>query len=219
LAREFVELDGENLARKAERENLQPADLPKAFAKVKSIVAPPRQQAIDRKRLERQRETLTGQIDKARRNLVLLDPDNIPAAQAEIRRLESECQSVNAELSKRPPSEADVNAEATEVLRSLYWLGILFRSAAQECGRDPDEPEDWQDLAEGGAYFVGSAKTCGFREYLRKIAGITVHTQVEGWKTRRRHVLKGGEIALHPVRVKTGDLNPHNPGKSRACCR
>ncbi len=219
LHQEFLSIDGEALAWKAERGELQPGDLPKAFAKVRSLVAPPKQPANDRKRAEKQSQTLAGQIETARRNLAYAtSAENVAAIEAEIERLKAERELLEAELRKRPPSEADVSAEAMEVLRSLYWLGILFRSAAQEWGRDPDNPDDWMDV-ECGSSFFGSVKTPAVRQCLRRIAGITVHTRLEGKSTRTRHVFEGGEIAFGSVGPKPRDLNPHHPGKSRGCCR
>ena len=57
LDAEFLSLDGPNdgtnLAWKADREELKPGDLPKAFARVKRLVCPPKQPAADRRRMEK----------------------------------------------------------------------------------------------------------------------------------------------------------------------
>lgn len=82
---EFLSLDNRELYSKAERGELEPGDLPKAFFKVRQLVAPPKQQANDRKKLEKEHKTLGEQIVTARRNLGLLtDPSNIPALEADI---------------------------------------------------------------------------------------------------------------------------------------
>lgn len=222
LDREFLSLDGDDLALRAEREELLPSDLPKAFAKVKQIVSPPKQPAIDRRRTAKRSKALAEQIDTARRNAAYAkSAATVAAIETEIERLGEERELLEAELRKRPPSEDDVNVEATEVLRSLWWLRVLFRSAAQEFGRDPNKFEDWFDLAEDGALCVGvgAGRNPWLRQYLRRIAGITVHTRIEGRGTRTRHVFEQGEISLETVRSVPSNLNPHHPGKSRGCCR
>ena len=185
LDQEFLDLDGKGFAWKAHRKELRPGDLPKAFAKVKKLVAPPKQPVLDRQRQERQATALIAQIDKARRNLVLLDPDNIPAAEDEIRRLQAERAQLELELRKRPPSAADVNAEAMEILRSLHWLAIFFRLTA-----DPQDPETTE-----GACLTGDFSPA-LKQYLRNVSAITVYTKKEGRDTGTRHVFDRGEIAL-----------------------
>jgi DNA invertase Pin-like site-specific DNA recombinase len=71
IEQDILSLDGENLYRAAERGELTPDDWPRAFAKVKSLVAPPRQPKADRDRAEKLVKSLTEKIDKARRNLDL----------------------------------------------------------------------------------------------------------------------------------------------------
>ncbi len=199
LYQEFLSLDGDDLALKAEREELTPADLPKAFAKVKRLVAPPKQPAADRRRMEKQAKSLADQIDKARRNLVLLDAENIPTAQDQIRKMQTERTELEVELRKKPPTEADVNAEALEVLRNLHWLGVLFRAAAEGAGGYPE-------------YFEGARievpDPTRLRPFLRSVAGIKVHTRIEGHGRRTRHVLEGGEIAFGPVGLTGISQNP-----------
>src|SRR5262249_16987534 len=121
LTHEFLKLDGVALAWKAERGELKPGDLPEAFAKIKRLVSPPERPTIDRRQIEKRAAVLDGQIEKGQRNLVFLDESNIPIAQEEIRRLQLERERLEMELRRRPPTESDVNAEATAVLRSLYW--------------------------------------------------------------------------------------------------
>src|SRR5262249_18050946 len=151
----------------------------KAFAKVRKLVAPPRQPAADRKKLSQRVKTLGEQVNRARANLVLLDADNIPAAQEKIRELDEERQALETELRKRPPQQADVNAEALEVLRSLYWLSVLFRSAAESVAIG-DEMEARLEAGWEGAWFSGADKSAALRRFLRKIAGITCNTRIEG---------------------------------------
>jgi hypothetical protein len=229
LDREFFALDGPKLADRAGRDELTAADLPEAFAKIKALLAPPKQPAADRKRAEKQAVTLTQQIDKALANLVLLDPENIPAAQERIRKLREELELLQAELRKRPPSESDVNAEALAVLRALWWLGHLFRSAAQEAkmGDDPADPR-WEEFLERAreqnddrpvAVMTGAARTPAVRAYLRHITGIEVFTKIVGTGKATRHVLQEGRIAVAPVWGKPKEGNLRDLGQSQAAYR
>jgi DNA invertase Pin-like site-specific DNA recombinase len=206
LDREFLALDGKGLAWKAERRELQPNDLPRAFAKMKGILVPPARQqtAADRKRAEGQIKELAGRIDKARRNLIHLDPEFISDAQQEIRRLEDERGRLEAELRRRPPAEQDINAETMAVLRSLYWLALFFRLTA--------DPQDDAYLEEHGSALTGDF-TPALRSYLRHVAGITVHARVEGQGTRTRYVFERGEIAF---RDSLGNETGSRPGDHEA---
>jgi DNA invertase Pin-like site-specific DNA recombinase len=208
LLREFFgTLDGEALSWRAERKELQPADLPRAFARVKALVAPPRRPAADRKRMERQAKELDATIEQARRNLAhARDPENIAVMEDEIRTMKETREELAAELRRRPPSEQDVNAEATEVLRALYWMALYFRVAAEQAGLTEEER---QELYEGRPMFALSNPSATLRPFLRKIAGITCHTRIEGKGTRTRHVFEGGEIGFKPVGPVTGNLDPH----------
>lgn len=219
LEREFLAIDGKEIAWRADRGELTPGDLPKAFAKVRALLAPPKQPATNRKQIEKQVEELARKIEKAQRNLALIDEENIPRVQDEIRGWMAERAGLEGELKKRPPSAADVNAETTEVLRSLYWLGHYFRSAGQECGKSGlDDWSEWVENASdanGGqpvAFLTGAGKSPMLRQYLRRIAGITVHTRIEGRRTRIRHKLERGELSFFPVGPVTGDLNPSRNG-------
>lgn len=187
----FLELDGKGLSWRAHRKEVKPGDLPKAFAKVRKLVAPPKQHATDRKRMEKEAKTLADKIDKARRNLVLLNAENIPTAEDEIRRMQDERNELETELRKKPPSEEDINAETMEVLRSLYWLGICFRLTA-------DPQDDWESMleAEGKACTLTGDFTPMIRRFVRKIAGITVHSRIDGEGRRVRHTFERGEIAF-----------------------
>jgi DNA invertase Pin-like site-specific DNA recombinase len=204
LDKEFLSLDGVELAWKADRRELTQADLPEAFAKVKRLVSPPKQSGRDRSSVAKQVKALSEKLDRARRNLVLLDPENIPTAQEEVRRMEAERGELEAELRKRPPSDADINAEATEVLRSLYWLRLLFVSAANESGGVPYTDGEYVPEAEG--YYAGlrGAQDPALRRYLSRIAGITIHTSIKGTGIGVRHTFLGGEIAFRKLGDGTG---------------
>jgi DNA invertase Pin-like site-specific DNA recombinase len=165
---------------------------PQALEKVRQLIAPPQQPAVDRKRLEKEKAQLVEKIGKARGNVVLLDPANIPAAQGTIRALEVELAAVEAELRKRPPTEKQIDDEAKELLDALLGIAAAFRTAAKE-GLTPERRAELRPL-------------------LQKIVGIDVHTTVAGQGTRRRHVFSHGEITFRPVGPATGDSNPHAAG-------
>src|SRR5262249_62158045 len=152
---------------KAERGELKPGDLPEAFAKIKRLVSPPERPTIDRRQIEKRAAVLDGQIEKGQRNLVFLDESNIPIAQEEIRRLQLERERLEMELRRRPPTESDVNAEATAVLRSLYWLALFFRLAA-----DPHDP----DFSTGGWVIEGDFSP-ELKGYLSHVAGVKGYTR------------------------------------------
>lgn len=205
LNREFLSLDGGSLERKAQRKELKPDDLPKAFVKVKAIVSPPKQRTGDRQRMEKQAKALAEQLDKAQRNLVLLDPENIPTAQEQIRQWRTEREQLELELRKKPPTEQDVNAETLSVLRSLYWLEILFRLAAE-----PKLSE--QPKAPGGFAMSQSSLRARLRPYLRHVSTITIFSNKVGRGNGTRYVFEKGEIAFELVGPVRGNLNPHRPG-------
>jgi hypothetical protein len=186
LRTEFFDLDGVELEHEAEgatrieiarKGELTPSTLPKAFARVKGLVAPPRQASVDRKRLEKRHKALAADVDKARRNLALVDPENIPTVQEVIRGLEAERSELEAELRKRPPSEQDVNAEALEVLTALYWLRLFFLGAA-EAGNPHGAPAP------------------ELRRYLSRLSGIRIDTTLRPHQLGPRHVFTGGEISF-----------------------
>jgi site-specific DNA recombinase len=206
LDRDFLSLDGKALASKARHEELTAEDLPKAFAKVKQLVCPPEQLATDRNRMEKRAKTLTEQMAKARRNLILLDPENIPAAQDAIRQLERELGELEGELRKKPPSEQDVNAEVKAVLRSLYWLALLFHVAAEQEEEATLKEEERAMRVRASYAFENPA--VALRPFLGRITEIVVHTDLAGRGTRRRHTFERGEIAFS-VGLDTGNLNSH----------
>jgi DNA invertase Pin-like site-specific DNA recombinase len=227
LEREFFSLDGDGLAWKADRKELARDDLPEAFARVKALVNPPDRPGVDRKRLEKRSAQLGADIDKARRNLALLDPEFIPDTQEQIRRWQAERKELEVELRRKPPSEKDINTLALEVLRSLYWMGYYFRVAAQQSRYTAEQLQEfaWQAADElGGTLAVSTLDNpaLALRPYLRKIAGITIHTTRRGGKkvTKRatwtdgrgvrryaerevvcgsRHIFRGGEILFRGI--------------------
>lgn len=196
LQKEFLSLDGKRLVRMAEGKALKPGDLPKAFARVRQLIAPPKQVVRDKKRVETQLKSLVGQIEKARRNLVLLDEENIPIAQDEIRKLEKQRESVQQEMQKRPPSPDEINAEALEVLYNLHWLAVLFFSKDERARR------------------CSSA-----RQYLNRVNYITVHTKKQGKGTGTRHRFDRGEIVFGQVGAVTSKENLHRLFQSQAAYR
>jgi hypothetical protein len=105
------------------------------------------------------------------------------------------------ELRRRPPTEQDVNAEAMEVLRSLYWLAVYFRLTAR--------PQDLETTE--GACLTGDFSPA-IRRWLRNVSGITVHTSIRGQGNGTRNVFERGEIAFSTVGPDTGNLNPHHAG-------
>jgi DNA invertase Pin-like site-specific DNA recombinase len=217
LDEQFLLLDGKRLEWAAYRKELRsPDDLPKAFAAVRALVAPPKQSVADRDRELKQTKgmvaRLNDRIDKARGNLALLDPENIPAVQDKIREMLAEKEVLEAELRKTPPTEADINDETMEVLQSLSLMAWYFRFAAQVKSYE----EDW-DGDDGVAVWGDVRPEC--RRILRSITGITVHTTITGRGNGVRHSFLKGEIEFRGgVRVDPGNLNPHRPGKSRKCC-
>ncbi|QDU23294.1 Recombinase [Urbifossiella limnaea] len=224
--REFLALGGEQLAFRAELKELKPEDLPEGFARLKSLLSPPEQPAIDRKQIVGRVRELSVQIEKARKQLVLIDPEFIPDAQATIRELEQERDRLENALRKTGGGESDLNEQTFQALQALYWVSYLFRCVAQEHGRE--QPEDWTELLEemrelnGGrpvAVLTGAARSPLLRRYLRHIAGITLHTRTEGSGKRRRHQLQGGEITLHPDVGATKELNRHFRGQRPAADR
>jgi site-specific DNA recombinase len=176
LEREFISLDGEAVSWQAYRGELKPGDLPKAFAKVKAILAPPQQPAADRKRAEKRSAELADLIETARRNVAFVkNPATIAAVEGEIERMNTERQELQALLLKRPPSEDDINAEALAVLGDLFWLRMLFRGAALVIAAQDTTVEEWI-ASEGLHDTYPQGPTTVLRPHLRKIEAITVFT-------------------------------------------
>jgi DNA invertase Pin-like site-specific DNA recombinase len=207
LETQFLALDGRKLAWKASRKKLKPGDLPRAFAKVRQLIAPPKQIRIDRKRTEKEFAALTTKLEQARKNLVLLSPANIPAAEATIAQLEEQKALLTKELAQQLPTEEETNAVALETLRRLYWLAVLFRGLTEKDGPIRlEHPADPEDVEHEGPVLTGVGSE--IRSYLRNVESITLHTQVTGEGRGRRHTLKHGEIRLEKLGVTTGSSNP-----------
>src|SRR5262249_31324905 len=119
------------------------------------------------------------------------------------------------QLRQRPPTEKDVNAEATEVLRALYWLMIKFRGAANPKGNfrlTTKEPAEDDPAYENGPITWGDFSPA-LRRYLRHISAIKVFTDGTGEGGGRRNKKIRGEILFHVVGFETGKVNPHHAGK------
>jgi hypothetical protein len=182
---------------------------------------------VDRKRLQKRSAQLGADIDKARRNLALLDPEFIPDTQEQICRWQAEREELEVEIRRQPPSEQDINTLALEVLRSLYWMGYYFRVAAQQSRYTAEQLQEFAGQASddlGGTLAVSTLDNpaLALRPYLRKIAGITIHTirragkkvtkrttWIDGFGVRRyaerevvcgtRHDFRGGEILFRGI--------------------
>lgn len=181
---------------------LKPEDLPEAFEKIRKLVMPPSTPKVDRSRLEKQAEQLKGKVTKARANLVLLDAENIPAAQERIRQLEEQRAAIEEELKKsKPLAERDINAVVLAVLHNLYSLAYCCRVLAR-----PVE-EGWE--------VVGSLETIAptmFRRFLNHASHIVCHTRKVGRGNGTRHVFDHGEIVFEGVGLTRRDSNPHRAG-------
>jgi DNA invertase Pin-like site-specific DNA recombinase len=203
---------------------LKPGDLPEAFAEVKKLVAPPDRPKQDRKRLEKLRDKLIADLTKARGNLVLLDPENIPAAQERIRKMDEDRAAVEDELKKlRPVAEEEVNAVALSVLDALYSLASCCRllampqhinAAGQRAIDNGDRTVTYGSLIQAAPQVL--------KRLASRISGITCHTErKEGKRVQKRttwinregvreyavkevvcgtrHVFTGGEIAFRGI--------------------
>jgi DNA invertase Pin-like site-specific DNA recombinase len=196
---------GDGLGLAAHYGALSPGDLPEAFATIRELVMPPTRPAVDREKLEKQLGRVKADLAKAKGNLVLLDPENIPAAQERIRQLEDERAAMERELREsKPPAEKDVNAVALEVLTNLSLLAYCCRSMAQ--------PSYWYTNEKGvrcrgidhgdGTVTTGSVEAAApgqLRRLLGKIDHITVHTRKYGRASGTRHDFDRGEIVFGPL--------------------
>jgi DNA invertase Pin-like site-specific DNA recombinase len=185
---------------------LSPEDLPEAFATIRELVMPPAGPAVDRERLERQLGRVKANLAKAKGNLVLLDPENIPAAQERIRQLDEERAEIERELREsKPPAEKDVNAATLEVLTNLSLLAWCCRSLVL--------PSVWYTDESGvrrrgidhgdGTVTTGSVEAAApgqLRRLLAKIDHIAIHTRKYGRKSGTRHEFVRGEIVFGPLR-------------------
>lgn len=169
---------------------LQPDDLPEAFEQVKKLVMPPAVPKKDRERLKKQVEKLIGDIAKARANLILLEPENIPAAQDKIRQMDYERAAIEEELKQStPPAEKDVNAVTLEVVKSLFSLAATCWSLAN--GDSEGEPTQ-------------------IRRLLNHASHVIIHSEKRGSGTSTRHDFRGGEIVFRGVGGNTSKVNLHN---------
>jgi hypothetical protein len=130
---------------------------------------------------------LKAQAAKARANIVLLDADLIPDAQDRIRQIEGELTAVEKELREtKPPAEKDINAETLEILDALAFMSLHFRAVSE--GFDNWRPQ------------------C--RKAIKKIAGITIHTIINGSGKGTRHQFESGEIAFRTLGIVGQRENP-----------
>jgi DNA invertase Pin-like site-specific DNA recombinase len=195
---------GEGLGMAAYYGALKPEDLLdlSAFAEVKRLVMPPERPQKDRGQLEKQLGQVQAALQKARANLVLLDADNIPAAQERIRQLDEEQAAIDRELrDAKPPAEKDVNAVVLEVLHNLHALAYCCRALARPA------PDGWQRVGS-----LESAAPQAVRRLLKGVHHIVCRTAKQGRRTGTRHVFQGGEIVLDRVGVNPRNLNPHVAG-------
>lgn len=134
---------------------------------------------------------------------MLLDPENIPAAQERIRGLQEDLSGIDAELSRQPPSEADINAEVTAVLSSLHWLSVAFSYLSEEAyiKRYQATGEDKEGRFDSGGGVVGVLETrrdhAPVRRWLQALQGITVRSERTGEGQATRYPFLGGEIHLN----------------------
>src|SRR5262249_62157356 len=133
------------------------------------------------KRLEKLRDRVEARLAKARANLVLLNPENTPAAQEVIRQFSQERDDIEQELKEsKPVPERDINRIVLAILHDLHSLASCCQILA--------------DTADGGAVAVGSLEQAAPElvaqrlRQVRRLAGITVHTRIEGEGVRTRHV-------------------------------
>jgi hypothetical protein len=196
----WLGLDGEALGAAAYYGALKPDDLPEAFAAVRELLMPKRVPGPEREAMEKQFTQLTALLAKARGNLILLDPDNIPAAQERIRQMEQERDRTEEGLRRsKPPAEKDVNAVVLEVLHSLYGLAYCCRALARADAR-------------GDTVVVGSLEAAApkvVRRFLGHTSHVVCNTRKEGVRTRTRHEFEGGEMVFSLVGLNAGNLNPH----------
>ncbi len=188
LVREYVREEFEEVAdflldKMDSGERLTAEELPKSFSKLKRIVWKDVKPKTDPKRLQRQIDKLTKDIEKARGNLALLDPEFIPDTQAKIHNWEDQQTELRGQL-ERLPTETDIEAIAIGVLQSLEGLWHLNGNIAQEV----------------------------LPPFLRNVDYITVNTQVKGVGTALRHRLTGGQVHFSVVGLNPSNLNPDLTG-------
>ncbi len=186
-----------NLDMAAAHGTLRASDLPGAFERVKKLVLPPTLPKQDGRRLKKRAEQLRADLAKARANLVLLDPDNIPAAQDRIRELDAELEAVEEGLKLNTPvAEKDVNATVLEVLQNLYSLAYCCRMLAGSAEKAGPRRKEWEKTAPQAV-----------RRFLSHASHIVVHTTKTGTGKGTRHTFEYGEIVFGGVGVTTGVVN------------
>lgn len=148
---------------KATRHELTEEDLPEAFRKLrKQICGDVKRPNV--KQLKSRIDKLKAEVDRAKRNLVLLDADNIPAAQEAIRELVKELDELQDQV-KVQPSEAEISMTTISLLQAICCMAEA----------DMDDKE-------------------AIKRVVRGIDNIVVNTTIKGRGTRRRHTLVDGEI-------------------------
>jgi len=181
VEREFFPENWLDLEKKARRGALTEDDLPEAFAKLKRMFV--RDAAVvDVKRTKRQIERTDDKLAKARKNLVLLEPENIPHAQEAIRELEEERRELASELRNRP-TESDISQTVLSVLTKLFWVGSYRTEGIS-----------------------------ALKEILAEVDHIVVHTRIKGKGNGTRYIFERGEVHLNLVRGVKGRMNPDLTG-------
>ncbi|WP_286764253.1 MULTISPECIES: recombinase family protein [Rhodopirellula] len=112
------------LMSKAKQGKLTPSDLPKGFKKLKLLLIGSTGAGSATKHTHRKLADIESKIAKAQNNLVLLDAENIPAAQRQIAQL-SKLRDQMRIAARKTPSVNDVNEQVLEVLTKLFWLCSL----------------------------------------------------------------------------------------------
>jgi len=160
---------------------------------VKQLLAPPERPKSDRRKSEARIKQLAANIEKARSNLALLDPENIPAAQNRIREMDGERKAIEEELRQTAPiPEREINEAVRSVLAQLYDLANWCRAVANPKLSDLD-----------------ANAPPAVRRLLRGTSQIVVHTKKTGEGTGTRHEFLRGEITFR-VGVNTTRVNLHD---------
>ena len=190
--------------------HLSPDDkLPEVFEKVKKLVIPPPRPKRDRERLKKRVDELAAKITKARNNLALLDPENIPAAQDKIRALDAERADLDKELQQaKPPSEQNINEVVMAVFHSLYSLAYCCRSLAKPSAFDGQERRGVENP--DGSITTGSLEMAApghVRRFFSHASHIVCHSEKRGTGRGTRHEFVRGEIVFREVGVARSESN------------
>jgi hypothetical protein len=158
--------------------------------------------------LEKQLAKLNAKVAKARGNLVHLDAEFIPDAQAEIRKLAGQAEDLEKQLADaKPTPEKDLNKEVLAAVWTLGGLASCVRQLAKPgewlC-REVDGETVWHRRYNGFDYFHSFSRNApqNLRRFLNQTAGITIHTERKGHGCGIRHHFAYGEIALKPGLVR-----------------